>query len=409
MARRILSASGGSATAFNRQLLDAEAPSQAPRSEAPATGAAHKVLFMGLFPPPVDGQRLMTERVYERFSALATVERFDLDRIPSLGHQLSKLLSATAACFALLRHRAKGYSALYLAPHSGGLLFLSCLIVGVARCCGYSVAAHYHSYLNVARRSRLMGAFVAICGPKAVHIVLAPPMARDLRCCYPSVRRVVSLSNCGFIAPYAPANRSFGGRPLRIGHLSNLSREKGIAAVLQCMRVLRARGAAVELWLGGPAEDEATQSLIEAAREEFGERFNYLGRLSGEEVRRFYRDVDIFLFPTVHRHEAEPLVVIDAMASGVPVLATDRGCIAHLLGASGGYVFRVEDFVASATERVAMWIERPDQLAEASRLVRTRFLDARAQSLVQFEALVAAIVGEGSLDQSHKQESVGQR
>ena len=204
----------------------------------------------------------------------------------------------------------------------------------------------------------------------------------------------MKVSNCGFIEPHAPIARTFGGRPLRIGHLSNLSLDKGIAVVLECMRALCARGAAVELWLGGPAEDQATEQLIDAAKAEFGAQLRYLGRLNSDEVRDFYRDIDVFLFPTIHRHEAEPLVVIDAVASGVPVIATDRGCIDYLLGTSGGHVFQVEDFVANATERIAIWTERPDQLAEASRLARARFLEVRAESLMHFEWLVEAIVGD---------------
>jgi glycosyltransferase involved in cell wall biosynthesis len=357
---------------------------------------ARKALFVGLFPPPVDGQRLASQSVYERFSAAASLERVDLDRMPALGRQISKLFSGIAACFSILRGRAKGYSVLYLAPHSGGFLLLSCLIALAGRCCGYRLAAHYHSYWNIGRRAPLMAAFIAICGPNAMHVVLGPPMERDLRRNYPSARNAISVSNCGFIAPYPPTDRCFGGRPPRLGHLSNLSREKGIAAVLQCLRALQARGVPATLWVGGPTEDEATRQLIEGARSEFGESFKYLGRLDRGEVRAFYRDIDIFLFPTTHRHEAEPLVLIDALASGVPVLATDRGCIGHLLSSSGGRVFPVDDFVAGAAEQIALWTEHPDRLAETSWGARARFLELREDSHVHFEWLVKTIVRERS-------------
>ena len=132
--------------------------------------------------------------------------------------------------------------------------------------------------------------------------------------------------------------------------------------------------------------------LIRAALAEFGERFKYLGRLNSDEVRDFYQDIDVFLFPTIHKHEAEPLVVIDAVASGVPVIATDRGCIDYLLGNSGGRVLQVEDFVTNATEQIAAWTEYPDQLASASRLARARFLEIRSESQMHFEWLAEAII-----------------
>jgi len=355
-----------------------------------------KVLFVGLFPPPVNGQRLMTQSVFEQFRSLVEVERYDVDRFPWLGHQLSKLVSAVGACFAVVRGWARGYSALYLAPHSGSLLLLSCLIALAGRYCGYNLAVHYHSYWNIGRRSRLMAAFASICGPRAMHIVLAPPMERDLRHHYKAVKRVTAISNCGFIEPYPPVVRRFGCRRLRIGHLSNLSLEKGIAMVLECVRELQTRGVEVELWLGGPAESRGVEVLIETAQAEFGERLKYLGGLGSDEVRNFYHNIDVFLFPTTHKHEAEPLVVIDAIASGVPVIATDRGCIEYLLGSSAGRVFQVKEFVAGASEQIAGWAAHPDQLAETSELARRRFIEVRRESQLHFKQLVNTIMGERS-------------
>jgi glycosyltransferase involved in cell wall biosynthesis len=177
-----------------------------------------------------------------------------------------------------------------------------------------------------------------------------------------------------------------------MGHLSNLSREKGIAIVLDCLRVLVAQGVEVELWLAGPAENKDTEKLIAAARAEFGERLKYLGRLDGEEVRRFYQDIDVFLFPTDHKHEAEPLVVIDAVAAGVPVISTDRGCIGYLLDMAGGRVFAVEDFLERAVEQIVAWAREPPLLTKASREARSRYLELYHESQAQFGQLVTMIL-----------------
>lgn len=351
-----------------------------------------RLLLLGFFPPPVDGQRVITQSVFEHFERIADVERYNFDRLRALG-PLSKPFSALGACFAMLRARLRGFTALYLAPHSGGGLLLCCLVALLARCLGYSFAVHYHSYWYIGRSARLMAAFVAICGPKAIHIVLAPPMGRDIRRFYPLIRNVVALSNCGFIAPHSELPRASGGRALRIGHLSNLSREKGLALVLACMRTLRARGVDVELWLAGPAENKGTDALITAARSEFGDRLKYLGRLAGEEVRRFYQEIDVFLFPSVHRHEAEPLVVIDAIAAGVPVIATDRGCIGYLLDAVGGRVFSIQDYLSGAVAQITAWQREPASLASASRQARGRFIALHRESQRNFEHLATMILG----------------
>jgi glycosyltransferase involved in cell wall biosynthesis len=349
-----------------------------------------RVLFMGLFPPPVDGQRLVTQRVFDRLDALTRVARYDVDQFPRFG-RVSKLVSAIVACFVIVAARMRGYSTLYLAPHSGAGLALSCLIALVSRCLGCRLAIHYHSYRNMACFSRLMATFIALCGPDAIHIVLAPPMARDLQHFYSGVRRVAVVSNAVFV-PSMEVIRAFDGRRLRVGHLSNLSRGKGITIVLDCMRELRARGIDVELWLAGPTEDPEITSLIDAARVEFGDRVNYLGRLGAADVRRFYQNIDIFLFPTLHKHEAEPLVLIDAVSAGVPVIATDRGCIGYLLGTAGSRVLAATSFVEQAVRQITIWADRPDELAGASRAARARFVEVQRESKMQLDRLFAILL-----------------
>jgi glycosyltransferase involved in cell wall biosynthesis len=347
-------------------------------------------LFVGFFPPPVNGQRIVTQRMFERLDAVATVASCDIDRFRHLG-PFSKLVSAIIGCVSLIRARIHGYATLYLAPHSGAGLIYSWLIALTSRCCGYGLVVHYHSYRNMGRHTRLMAGFLALCGPDALHIVLAPPMARDLRRLYGPARHVTVLSNTTFIPPRA-VERAFAGRRLRVGHLSNLSREKGIGSVLDSLRELWARGVEVELWLAGPAEDAETGRMIDEARATFGDRINYLGRLSASDVRRFYDDIDIFLFPTAYEHEAEPLVIVDAISAGVPVIATDRGCIGYLLGVTGGRVLPAEDFVAQSAEQIAAWAQDPGQLAAVSAHAQARFAELHEHSRIQLDRLLATIV-----------------
>ena len=347
-------------------------------------------MVVGMFPPPVNGQRIVTQRMLDQLGQVATVARYDIDRFRSLG-PFSKLVSAIVGCGVLLAARARGYSTLYFAPHSGTGLIYSWLIALTSRCCGYALVVHYHSYRNLGRHTRLMAGFLALCGPDALHVVLAPPMARDLGRLYRSVQQVTVLSNTTFTPP-RPVERTFPARRLRVGHLSNLSREKGIGSVFDCMRALWARDIEVELWLAGPPEDAQTARMITAARAEFGDRINYLGRLSASGVQQFYDNIDVFLFPSAYEHEAEPLVVIDAVSAGVPVIATDRGCIGYLLGITGGRVLPAEDFVAQSVKQIATWARDPARLSDASIQTQARFAELHERSRLQLARLLATIV-----------------
>jgi glycosyltransferase involved in cell wall biosynthesis len=322
------------------------------------------------------------------------VSRLDLDPAPRFGGTASKLTSLGIAAAVLPLARMQGHDRLYLAPHSGVGLVFSALISGLGRALGYRIYVHYHSFKNIGRRTRLMAAFVKVCGRRAVHVVLGPPMAEGLRRHYPETGAIAVLSNAVFLPERAPPAPRTG--PLRIGHLSNLSRVKGLDRVIAVMRALRRAEVDVELVLAGPTTDAEAQGSVEAAQAEFGERLIYLGPVAQSDLEQFYGAIDCFLFPTLYEHEAEPLVVIEALSFAVPVLATDRGCIRNLVGAGGGRVFDGEGFVAGAVELLLGWANDRERLRSGSEMARARFVDVRARAQADLDRLLVAMAESGS-------------
>jgi glycosyltransferase involved in cell wall biosynthesis len=369
-------------------LPEARSPTQSPSEEETRVGRS-KVVCVGFLPPPVDGQRIITARMFDRLAGITVVRQLDLDRFRRFGAP-SKLISALAVCLRLGLARLGGYSRLYLAPHSGTGLLYSCSIVLVSRLLRYRLFVHYHSYKNLASYSRLMRVFLALCGESATHIVLAPPMARDLQHLYHSVKQVRVLSNSIFIQQQS-IRRKFGGHPLRVGHVSNLSKSKGLLVVVECMRRLAMLDPTIEFVLAGPADDEESKAILAEALRGLGGRLSYLGRLAEDQVRSFYETVDVFLFPSLYEHEAEPLVLIEAVSFGVPVIATDRGCIPYLLGPSCGRVLEASAFVDEAVEQITVWAKDPEELARASQSARRRFVELRRDTEPELEELLSSI------------------
>ncbi len=170
-------------------------------------------------------------------------------------------------------------------------------------------------------------------GAAVRHVVLGDVMAERLRRTYPLAQDVVVCSNAALLAPVDGPPHPPHGRVV-LGHLSNLTLEKGLQDVVDA--AVRARDAGLDctLVLAGPCADEAAAAVVASARERLGDALVVTGPLDQDGVERFYADVDLFVFPSRYRNEAEPLVVLDAMRHGVPSVAVDVGCLAELVPAS---------------------------------------------------------------------------
>lgn len=90
-----------------------------------------------------------------------------------------------------------------------------------------------------------------------------------------------------------------------------------------------------------------------AARGPKGDNVEWLGRVSHDHMPSLYRTVDALLLPTVR--EGDSLVVLEAMSSGLPVVATDCSSLPERVAhGEGGFLCRpgaVAEFVA-ALERL---------------------------------------------------------
>jgi glycosyltransferase involved in cell wall biosynthesis len=148
---------------------------------------------------------------------------------------------------------------------------------------------------------------------------------------------------------------------------------KGLDLAIEVLRKLRARGRNVQLVLAGPIQSYVERRIIDAARNEFGDHLDYRGPVYGEEKLRFFRDINVKLFPTRYP-DAQPLVITEAFAFGRPVITYGRGCILGMIGGSLDWSVPVgTDFVSPAIAHIESWIDDAAAYADASRAARLRF------------------------------------
>ena len=168
--------------------------------------------------------------------------------------------------------------------------------------------------------------------------------------------------------------------PARLLTVAQLRPYKGIAFLIAAARKLRERGVdvACDVIGSGPLRAELEAEIERAG---LAGRFRLLGARTQAEVAEALRGADLFVLPSIvapdGQMEGIPVSLMEALAAGVPTLATRLSGIPELVvdGRTGYTVPPADaDALAEAIARALAEPERARSLAQAGReLVATQF------------------------------------
>ncbi|MBP5689549.1 MAG: glycosyltransferase family 4 protein [Bacteroidales bacterium] len=178
---------------------------------------------------------------------------------------------------------------------------------------------------------------------------------------YPDIGHVVSreqVSICpnGIDVPLIPRHDRAGAEP-HVLFLSNLLRSKGVEDFLDVASALKSRGLRFKCTMVGAESADYSRKSLEAeiASHSLGDIVSYSGMLVGAEKDRVLSESDILLYPS--HDDAFPLVILEAMAASLPVVATNVGGIAdEVTDGVTGFVCKAGD-VKSLAEAVGRLVE----------------------------------------------------
>ncbi|QYN34484.1 glycosyltransferase [Pseudonocardia sp. DSM 110487] len=170
-------------------------------------------------------------------------------------------------------------------------------------------------------------------------------------------------------ADRAEARRRLGldDADLVIGIAARLSRQKAHHVLLRAVALLSANRPRLRLVvIGGGPEEPALRALVA----ELGIAEHVLFTGVRDDVRELLPGCDVTCLSSVH--EGAPLVVLESMAAGVPVVATDCGAVRDLIAdGRDGYVVPVGDPAALAG-RIGSLLDDPAMRADMGDRARRR-------------------------------------
>ncbi len=162
---------------------------------------------------------------------------------------------------------------------------------------------------------KLAAPFLHLIWKNAFSVIANSKGLRDLALAFDSRVEIPVIPNGVNVSQFTVSNRDW-----LFPHILSVGRvvyQKGFDLAMRALSQLKDLE-----WTWTIAGDGPQMATLKAMAEEYGVngRIHFAGWLSSEQLKEQYSAANVFLFPS--RHEGMPNAVLEAMASGLPVIAT---------------------------------------------------------------------------------------
>lgn len=176
----------------------------------------------------------------------------------------------------------------------------------------------------------------------------------------PGLRYIPNLVNEDFFMP-APQDPATSGKPFTFFTLARMDAQKGIPYLLQAFHQVLKQQSNCRLRIGGDGPDkESYQDL--ARKMGIDQQITWLGLLNRQQSLVEYQQCHAFVLPSLH--ENLPLVLLEALACGKPLISTRCGGPESIIHHENGFLVAPADSrqLAQAMQRLMANIAAYDQV-----------------------------------------------
>ena len=300
-----------------------------------------RILFILHLPPPIHGAAMMGKYIQESELINSSFDCFCINlatagSLSDIGHVSLEKLLKYLLLLRYISHVVKEIrpELVYITPNAGGKAFFKdFIVVQMLKSMGCKIIAHYHNKGVSAYQSKWIYNFLYKRFFSNLKVIL---LAENL---YKDIAKYVKREDvyiCPNGIPSSCKEEMEARRNNVIPHLlflSNLLISKGVIVLLDALKILKEKEYTfVCQFIGGEtAEINAVQFFEEVNKRELSDLVTYVGRKVREEKEAFFRQADIFVFPTYYYNECFPLVILEAMEYKLPVISTNEGGIPDIV------------------------------------------------------------------------------
>lgn len=318
-----------------------------------------KILFIMHMPPPVHGAAMVGKYIHDSH---IINEAFDCHYFNlTLARNLSDIGKGGVRKFINflkqlhnIRKKVQNIhpQLCYVTPNAKGTAFYKdFFVVILLKLMKQNIIIHYHNKGVSTRQDKILDNFLYKIFFKRIKVILLTETLYD------DIKKYVNRKNV-FICPNGiPETLKEEPKSIhnnKIPHLlflSNLIISKGVLVLLDACKILKEKGYSFVCdFIGGETQEmNASQFKEETNKRGIQNEIVYNGKKYGEEKASYFKNADIFVFPTYYENETFGLVNLEAMEYKLPIVTTNEGGIKDVVkDGENGFIAQKKDPVSLA-------------------------------------------------------------
>lgn len=348
-----------------------------------STTTGKKILLVLPLPPPVHGASMMnkslveSELLYEQFEVKVINLQF-ANAIKKIGQfSFKKVFKTFSFGFQIIRDvlRFRPDMVYFTLSPSGFAFYRDVLYISLLKLLNQQIVLHPHMK-GVKKFASRNAFFKSLCTwlLKDTQIIcLSSRLTDDFQEYYNGTPYIVHNG----IPVYGEGQETREENQTTVPSilfLSNYKREKGVLVLIEALRILREQGVEFNARLVG-APGNVSEAYLENILEEYelSDAVQVTGPRYGVEKYREFQRADLFVFPTLN--EAFPLVNLEAMQFGLPIVSSIEGGIPdEVIDQETGFLVETRNAVMLA-EKMAILLRDPELRESMGRKGYERFFN----------------------------------
>ena len=342
-----------------------------------------KILFILHLPPPIHGAGLMGKYIYDSFPINETFnsEFINLSTSKTVNEIGKKPILKIVRFFKIFWSTFHSIlifnpDKVYISISANGFGFYKDLIlVLIVKLFRKKIVLHYHNKgVSSYQNNFIDNILYKILFNKVKVILLSKYLYYDIE----KYVKLINVYFCPNGIPLVQPIQSYSKKnsPIKLLFLSNLIETKGIFVMLDALKLLKDKNIDFHCNIvGGEADISITELNSKLYTLGLNSEVSYLGKQYGDDKYTIYNNSDIFVFPTFYPDECFPLVLLEAMMFGLPVVSTKEGGIQDIVKDNHtGYLVEKESHTKLA-KQIEFLIKHPNKVTEMGEYARNQFLE----------------------------------